>query len=175
MISLLLHDMCGIEFLSCTFSADRRPMMRSFCFLFDASPRFRNVSTAFAPHQAHLSRQVHQSQQVATRDRHLILSFHAFKSGYHRSAHRRPCLRPSMYPLGHLPLGLANRVSRISSSACVNGATAWTARVLCHVRRDIARSTFGNKFSRIVVLVGAQRSPPGCTLGLGLWRRSRPS
>jgi hypothetical protein len=135
--------------------------MRSFDSSSMRLPRFCSVSTAFAPHQAHLSRQVCQSQQVATRDRHLILSFHAVKSAYHRSAHRRPCLRPSMYPLGHLPLSLANRVSRISSSACIDGATAWTARVLCHVRGDIARSTLGNKFSRIVVLVGAQRSPPG--------------
>lgn len=124
------------------------------------SPRFRSVSTALAPHQAHLSRQVHQSQQVAPRDCHLVLSLHAFKAAYHRSAHRRPGLRPGMYPLGHLPLGPADRVSVISSRACVNGATAGTACVLCHMRGDIARSTLGNKFSRIVVLVRTQRASP---------------
>src|SRR5450432_1364562 len=132
-------------------------MMHRFASSSMRSARFGSVSTALAPHQTYLSRQVHQSQQVATSHRHLVVSFHAFNPAYHRSAHGRPGLGPRMYALGHLPLGPANGVSLMSSGAPINGTAAGTARVLCHMRGDIARSTLGNKFGRVVVLVRTQR------------------
>lgn len=124
-------------------------------------PRFLGVSTAFAPHQAHLSRQVHQSQQVAPRERHRVLRLHAIQPTHHRAAHCRPGLRPGMYPLRHLPFGPADLIAGMWTGASINGTAAGTARILRHMRRDIARPTVGHKFSRIVVLVGPQRAPLG--------------
>ena len=102
-------------------------------------PRFLGVSTAFAPHQAHLSRQVHQSQQVAPRERHRVLRLHAIQPTHHRAAHCRPGLRPGMYPLRHLPFGPADLIAGMWTGASINGTAAGTARILRHMRRDTAR------------------------------------
>ena len=52
-------------------------MMLGFALEPMCSMRFRGVSAALAPRRAHLSRQVHQSHQVAPRERQLVTELHA--------------------------------------------------------------------------------------------------
>ena len=150
-----------------SFFPDRPPMMRriadaSYGCLFDAPTAFSRflycICTASgAP--------IPSSSPIAAscppRERHRVLRLHAIQPTHDRAAHCRPGLRPGMYPFRHLPFGPADLIAGMWTGASINGTAAGTARILRHMRRDIARPTVGHKFSRIVVLVGPQRAPLG--------------
>ena len=136
-------------------------MMRGFASALTFSLRSRGVSAAHAPRRAHLSRQVYQSHQVASCERQLVMCVHAIQSTHHCTAHRRPRLRPSVDPFGHLPLDLADLIPRMAAGACVNRAAASASCVLCHMRGDLSFSTLGHEVGRIVVFVSPQGAASG--------------
>jgi hypothetical protein len=59
-------------------------MMRRFTSFLKRPPRFRGLSTVLALPQAYLSRQVHQAQQVAPGECHLVLRLHALQGAAQR-------------------------------------------------------------------------------------------
>ena len=164
-------------------------MMRGFASDSTFSPRSRGVSAAHAPRRAHLSRQVYQSHQVASCERQLVMCVHAIQSTHHCTAHRRPRLRPSVDPFGHLPLDLADLIPRMAAGACVNRAAASASCVLCHMRGDLSFSTLGHEVGRIVVFISPQGAASGALRrrtafshfrtqvdpGLGRWLTGSPA
>ena len=136
-----------------------------------------------------LCRQGNRSHQVASGERQLVMCVHAIQPTHHCTVCRRPRLRQSVDPFGHLPLELADLIPRMAAGACVNRAAASALCVLYHMRGDLSCSTLGHGVGRIVVFISPQGAASGALRrrtafshfrtqvdpGLGRWLTGSPA